>query len=119
MKNNNILKSAICNLQSAICNLQSAICNLLIACVIISSFSINAATQSFLSDDGVLDKPVLLVEGYDSKNEYDEQFYYNLLDPNLKAWLKNTNRDLVVLNFTDSKKTCSYWLMNLKLHLIQ
>jgi hypothetical protein len=50
------------------------------------------------SNDGVLDKPVILVEGYDPDNNTNPYYYYNYGFNQLVS----DGRDLIVINFPDS-----------------
>ena len=64
-----------------------------------------AANLNYFTSDGssTVDKPVLLVEGYDPNDNFDAQKYYDMLPPEFTFWLRLTDRDLVVMTFDDTK----------------
>ena len=70
----------------------------------VNNFS-TAATLTYFTSDGsnTVDKPVLLVEGYDTNDFFSAQGYYDLLPPEFSFWLRQTGRDLVVMTFDDTK----------------
>ncbi|ATC97088.1 hypothetical protein [Pseudoalteromonas tunicata] len=67
-----------------------------------SGFSSAANLTIYSSDDSsVVDKPVVLVEGYDPKNQFSASDYYHNLPLEFRKWLLNTGRDVIVMTYAD------------------
>ena len=67
-------------------------------------YTIFSSNATSLTD---VDKPIIFIEGYDTKNEMNGTFWYNnllntVLSNKLCIQLQNNGYDIIILNFTDN-----------------
>jgi len=67
-----------------------------------------------LSTNGILDKPVIVVEGLDPLNEYSAYDLYRLIPFQLKNGLAATGRDIVTISFIENTSSLITNATNLK-----